>query len=116
MAATERRLEVARQNIAMLKSRQQLQFWKFGEQQLEGFLTLAREALSAPRNPHVRAFLQMLVQNIKVDAGALRMRGGNAKLVSSVSKWKKGTSLQEVPRFASNWCGWQESNPRPLGS
>lgn len=97
IAATQRRLEVACQNIAMLKSRQQLQFWKFGEQQLEEFLTLAREALSAPTNPHVRGFLQMLVQDIKVDAGTLRMRGGNARLVSSVSKWKKGTPCRRCP-------------------
>jgi hypothetical protein len=76
----QHRLQGANQTIAMLKSRQQLPFWKFGEQQLERFLNVARGALSAPSNPHAREFLQSLVTNIVVDSSNLRIRGNNAQL------------------------------------
>ena len=109
------KLRTMQQEALLLMSKQQLPFKKFGEGQLDSFVDAARNALLSGEQPKAKAFLRALVTEIRVEATRCRVRGSKALMASTVSRWDKGTP-DGVPRLVSDWCGWQESNPRPLGS
>ena len=115
VAALNRKRDALTAEISKIQQRHRLPIQRFGEQQIQAFASGVKEAVLTPGSPLAKNYLRALVSEVIVGADTTTVGGSNLKLASAVSGWRKGTDLS-VPRLVSQWCGWQESNPRPLGS
>ena len=75
-----------------------------------------REMLLDPSRAYGKQLLGVLVTEIRVGVNTIQMAGDTGALNETLSEMKKGTSLERVPRFVSDWCARDDSNVRPLPS
>jgi len=62
-----------------------------------------------------KAYLNPLLDEIRLDGDELHIQGSYRALARAVSLSKEG-KLDTVPSFVPEWRARQDSNPRPLGS
>ncbi len=62
-----------------------------------------------------KAYLRLLVDEIRLEGNELKIRGSYAQLGNAFGLLEK-MKLGEVPSFIPNWRARQDLNPRPPGS
>ena len=62
-----------------------------------------------------KAYLNLLVDEIRLDGDELHVKDSYRALARAVSLSKEG-KLGTVPSFVPEWCARRDSNPLPLGS
>ena len=62
-----------------------------------------------------KAYLNLLVDEIRLDGNELHIKGSDRALARAVSLSKEG-KLGEVPSFVPEWRARRDSNSLPLGS
>jgi hypothetical protein len=102
--------------IAALRRKRTLPLRKLGENQIVEFAGAIRTALLSEESPATKSYLRLLVNSITIYPKHVEIVGERIALANAISKWKPGTLINQVPGIFTEWCGWQESNPRPLGS
>ena len=114
--AAQRRIDQMTTELLEIGRRRQLPLKKFGAAQVQGFADVLRTEILAPGSKFAKGYLRALVSEIRISAAGATMRGSHADMAGAISGWRPGNPQLAVPRHVSNWRGWQESNPRPLGS
>jgi site-specific DNA recombinase len=116
LAAAQRRIQQMTAELQDLGRRRQLPLKKYGEAQVQAFATAIRTEVLTPGSRYAKNYIRTLVSEIRISAAGATMMGSNADMAGAISGWRLGTPTLVVPRHVSNWRGWQDSNPRPLGS
>lgn len=62
-----------------------------------------------------KAYLNLLVDEIRLEGKELKIRGSYDRLADSIGALEK-KKLGMVPSFITSWRARQDSNPRPPGS
>ena len=101
--------------MAELKDRQQLGAIKANMPKIETFCAALKQRMRNPDTGLAKAYLNLVVDEIRLQGNELRIRGSYSRLASAIDLGS-GMKPGEVPSFIPDWCGWQELNPRPLGS
>ncbi|MBQ0942286.1 recombinase family protein [Ideonella sp. 4Y16] len=102
--------------LAEIGKRRQVPLKKFGKSQIDGFAGTIRSEIMVPGSKYAKPYLSALVSEIRISPAGATAKGSHADMAVAVSGWRPGTPGLVVPRHGSNWRGWQDSNPRPLGS
>lgn len=114
--AAQRRIDQMASELQEISRRRQLPIKKFGASQVQGFAEAVRAEILAPSSKYAKSYLRTIVSEIRISAAGATMRGSHADMAGAISGWRQGSPNLAVPRHVSNWRGWQDSNPRPLGS
>jgi hypothetical protein len=67
------------------------------------------------KNGFGKAYLRLLVDEIRLEGNELKIRGSYSQLGEAFGLLKK-MELGEVPSSIRDWRARQDLNPRPLGS
>ena len=79
------------------------------------FCEALKDRLTDPPSGLGKAYLQLLVDEVRLEGRELKIRGSYSRLADAIGLLEK-KKLGEVPSFARNWRARQDSNPRPFGS
>ncbi len=82
---------------------------------VKAFCTVLRERFDDPGSGLGKAYLRLLVEEIKLDGNELIIRGSHRRVADAIGFMHK-RKLGEVPSFVNDWRARQDLNPRPLGS
>ena len=115
LAAGQQRLDHMANELQTLSRRRNLPLKRFGEPQILSFAEGIRSELENPASKFAKSYLKAIVNEIRVGPLEITAKGRLADLAAATANWRPGTPLG-VPSLISNWRGWQDSNPRPLGS
>jgi site-specific DNA recombinase len=115
LAAAQERLNHMAQELQALSRRRGLPLRKFGDAQIRNFADGIRTELLKQESKFAKSYLKAIVSDIRVGPSEVTAKGRLADLAAATANWKPGAPLG-VPSLISNWRGWQDSNPRPLGS
>jgi len=100
---------------ATLKGRRQLGLKKVSDAQIDAFCTALKVRFNDPSSGLAKAYLRLVVDEIRLEKNELKIRGSYQRLADAVGLVDRG-SLGEVPRLVSNWRARRDSNSLPLGS
>lgn len=100
---------------AKLKTRKQMAIQKFDDRSIEAFCRELKEKLADPASRFGKAYLRLVVDEIRLDGRELRIRGSFGKLADAVGSLEK-KKLGLVPSSVSDWRARHDSNVRPLPS
>jgi hypothetical protein len=114
--STQRRIDEMTAELQVIGRRRQLPLKNFGVAQVQGFAAAIRTEVLTPDSKFAKSYLRTLVSDIRISAAGATMKGSHADMAGAISGWRPGTPHLAVPRHVSSWRGWQDSNPRPLGS
>ena len=109
-----RRSEVLTE-MAKLKDRQALAVRRVKADTAKAFFAALKDRFNDPASGLGKAYLRLLVDEIKLDGNELVVRGSHRRLADAIGFMQK-KKLGEVPSFVNDWRARQDSNPRPLGS
>ena len=101
--------------MAHLKDRRQLTVQTLGPTHIERFCAALKARLVDPASGFGKAYLRLLVEEIRLEGDQLKMRGSHQRLADAVGALEN-KKLGEVPSFVADWRARQDSNPRPPGS
>jgi site-specific DNA recombinase len=79
------------------------------------FCVALKERFNDPASGLGKAYLRLLVDEIKLDGDQLIVRGSHRRVADAIGFMQR-RKLGEVPSFVNDWGARQESNPRPPGS
>jgi len=94
--------ETLQKEIEDIKRRSKLSYWRFGDKNKAKFINAVLDVFSDNNKIAAKAYLLAIVDIITVSVDEVIIKGGNYKLVNSISKTKTGTS-NEVPISVSEW-------------
>jgi len=119
LRARAHKLEVRRNealiNIAKLEDQARLGSIRFDPARVDAFCRLLKARLTDPDSGLGKAYLRLLVDEIRLDRDQLTVRGTYGKLADALGMLKK-MELGEVPSSVRVWRARQDLNPRPPGS
>jgi hypothetical protein len=82
---------------------------------VKAFCAALQERFTDPTSGLGKAYLRLLVEEIKLDGSELVVRGSHRRLADAFGFMEK-RKLGEVPSFVDDWRAQKDSNSRPLGS
>ena len=82
---------------------------------IDAFCAALRARLTDVGSGLGKAYLRLLVEEIRLEGDQLTLRGGYGRLADAVGLMDK-MKLGEVPSFERVWRARQDLNPRPPGS
>ena len=109
-----RRSEVLTE-MAKLKDRQALAVRRVNADTVKAFCAALKERFTDPTSGLGKAYLRLLVDEIKLDGNELVVSGSHRRLADAFGFMQK-RKLGEVPSFVNVWRARRDSNPRPLAS
>ena len=109
-----RRSEVLTE-MAKLRDRQALAVRRVNAETVKAFCAALKDRFNDPTSGLGKAYLRLLVDEIKLDGNELVVRGSHRRLADAIGFMEK-RKLGEVPSFVNDWRARQDSNPRPPGS
>ena len=109
-----RRSEVLTE-IAKLKDRQAVAVRRVNADTMKAFCAALKERFTDPASGLGKAYLGLLVDEIKLDGNELVVTGSHRRLADAFGFMQK-RKLGEVPSFVNDWRARSDSNARPLGS
>ena len=109
-----RRSEVLTE-MAKLKDRQALAVRRVNADTVKTFCAALKERFTDPTSGLGKAYLRLLVDDIKLDGNELVVTGNHRRLADAFGFMQK-RKLGEVPSFVDVWRARRDSNPRPLAS
>ena len=101
--------------MAKLKDRQALAVRRVNADTVQAFCTALKERFTDPTSGLGKAYLRLLVDEIRLDGNELVVTGSHRRLADAIGFMQK-RKLGEVPSFVNDWRARQDSNPRPPGS
>src|SRR6267142_459534 len=101
--------------MARLRDRQQLASVKIDASKVEAFCNALRGRLTDLDSGLGKAYLRLLVDEIRLEGDRLTVRGGYGQLAEALTVMEK-MKLGEVPSSIRVWRARQDLNPRPPGS
>ena len=101
--------------IAKFEDRRLQALPKLNASTLEAFSNVLKARLKDVGNGFGKAYLRLLVDEIRLEGSELKIRGSYAKLGDAFGMLEK-LRLGEVPSLVPVWRARQDLNPRPLGS
>ena len=102
-------LENTNTELYNVKRCSQLPIKKFGDNQIDAFVTATKKVLTVNKLEAAKQLLLNIVEKIEVCSDRIEIHGENFILVEYISKMKMGTSI-EVPINVIKWQGWRDSN------
>jgi site-specific DNA recombinase len=102
-------------DMAKLKDRQALAVRRVNADTVNAFCTALKERFTDRTSGLGKAYLRLLVDEIKLDGNELTVRGSHRRLADAIGFMQK-RKLGEVPSFVNDWRARQDLNPRPPGS
>ena len=113
------KLQARRQDVlvasAALRDNWEVPLNKLTPVHVQKFARTLRTRLLDTASGFGKAYLNLLVDEIRLDGNKLHVKGSYRALARAVSLSKEG-KLGDVPSFVPEWRAWQDSNPRPPGS
>ncbi len=115
-------MKARRDNVLLemgkLKDRHEMALRKVDMPSVQAFCGTLKQTLAAPGSSFGKAYLRLLVDEIRLEGNELKIKGGYGRLADAIGSagGPKAMKLGMVPSFISNWRARQDSNPRPLGS
>ncbi len=82
---------------------------------VKAFCAALRERFNDPASGLGKAYLRLLIDEIKLYGNELVVRGSHRCVVDAIGFMQKRT-LGEVPSFVNEWRVRRDSNSLPLGS
>ena len=101
--------------MAKLEDRNRQGLPKVDSSKIQAFAKVLEARLKDVRNGFGKAYLRLLVDEIRLDGNELKIRGSYGQLGEAFGMLEK-MKLGEVPSFIRDWRARQDLNPRPLGS
>jgi site-specific DNA recombinase len=101
--------------IAKLKDQRSLAAIRLSSAQIEAFCDALKTKLIESDSVLGKAYLRLLVDEIRLEGDRLTVRGGYDKLTDAFGMLEK-MKLGEVPSSVRVWRARQDLNPRPPGS
>jgi site-specific DNA recombinase len=99
--------------IAELEDSHRQALPKVDSSKIQAFSKVLEARLKDVRNGFGKAYLRLLVVEIRLEGNDLKIRGSYAQLGDAFGLLEK-MKLGEVPSLVRDWRARQESNPRPL--
>ncbi len=99
--------------IAKLQDRKQMAIQKVTQAQIDAFCDTLQARMRDPSTGFGKAYLHLLVDEIRLDGDQLKMRGSYGKLADAIGSLEK-KKLGLVPSFVPTWRARDDSNVRPL--
>ena len=109
-----RRSEVLTE-MAKLRDRQALAVRRVNAETVKAFCAALKDRFNDPTSGLGKAYLRLLVDEIKLDGNELVVRGSHRRLADAIGFMEK-RKLGEVPSFVNDWRARRDSNPLPPGS
>ncbi len=109
-----RRTEIQTE-MAKLRDRQAMAVRRVNPDTVNAFCAALRDRFSDPTSGLGKAYLRLLVDEIRLDGNELTVRGSHRRLADAIG-FMQQRKLGEVPSFVNDWRARQDSNPRPPGS
>ncbi len=113
------KLQARRQDVlvasAALRDKWEIPLHKLTPAHVQKFTRALRERLLDTASGFGKAYLNLLVDEIRLDGDELHVKGSYRALARAVSLSKEG-KLDTVPSFVPEWRARQDSNLLPLGS
>lgn len=100
---------------AALRDKWEVQLNKLTPAHIQNFTRALRTRLLDTASGFGKAYLHLLVDEIRLDGNELHVKCSYRALARAVSLSKEG-KLGEVPSFVPEWRARRESNPRPSAS
>jgi putative transposase len=107
--ADVKRLRELEAENAKLKDRQALALWRVNADTVNAFCSALKERFSDPTSGLGKAYLRLLVDEIRLDGNDLVVTGSHRRLADAIGFMRK-RKLSEVPSFVNDWRARQESN------
>jgi site-specific DNA recombinase len=82
---------------------------------VKAFCAALKDRFNDPASGLGKAYLRLLVDEIKLDGNEPVVRGSHRRLADAIGFMEK-RKLGEVPSFVNDWRARRDSNPRPLAS
>ena len=101
--------------MAKLKDRQELGSIKVEPARIDAFCKVLKDRIADPDAGLGKAYLRLLVDEIRLEGNQLTVSGGYGKLADAFGMLKK-MELGEVPSSIRVWRARDDSNVRPLPS
>ena len=119
LRARAHKLQARRQDtlveIAKLEDQARLGSIRLDPARIEAFCRLLKDRLTDPNSGLGKAYLRLVVDEIRLDGDQLTVRGSYGKLAEALGALKR-MELGEVPSSVRVWRARQDLNPRPPGS
>ena len=119
LRAHVQRLQARRQDVllglAQARDRARMGLEKIDPAKIGAFCEALKDRLRDPASGFGKAYLRLLVDEIRLDGRELNIRGSYCRLADAIGLLEK-TKLGEVPSFVRDWRARQDLNPRPPGS
>src|SRR5207244_12630393 len=96
-------------DMAKLKDRQALAVRRVNADTVNAFCTALKERFTDRTSGLSKAYLRLLVDEIKLDGNELIVRGSHRRVADAIGFMQK-RKLGEVPSFVNDWRARQESN------
>ena len=101
--------------MAKLTDRNALAVRRVNADTVNAFCTALKERFTDRTSGLGKAYLRLLVDEIKLDGNELTVRGSHRRVADAIGFMQK-RKLGEVPSFVNDWRARQDLNPRPPGS
>ena len=101
--------------MAKLEDRNRQGLPKIDETKIQAFSKVLEARFKDVKNGFGKAYLRLLVDEIRLDGNELKIRGSYSQLGEAFGMLEK-MRLGEVPSLIPDWRARQDLNPRPLGS
>ena len=98
-----------------IAERQALAVRRVNAETVKAFCAALKDRFNDPASGLGKAYLRLLVDEIKLDGNELVVRGSHRRLADAIGFMEK-RKLGEVPSFVNDWRARRDSNPLPLGS
>lgn len=109
----EKRIKAIDAEMLSLERDRELPLRKVSSDHAVEFGRHAKEALSDPKNPLLRAYLRALLSEVVVSAETATLTAPYLNFSVAASKWDGKSLLESVPNVVTKWRARQESNLRP---
>jgi len=113
------RLQARRQDVllelAQAQDRARIGLQKIDPAKIDTFCQALKDRLTDPMSGFGKAYLQLLVEEIRLEGRELKIRGSYSRIADAIGLLEK-KKLGEVPSFVRDWRARQDLNPRPPGS
>jgi site-specific DNA recombinase len=114
LRARAQKLQGRRQDVllelAQAQDRARIGLKKIDPAMVDAFCLALRDRLADPTSGFGRAYLRLLVAEIRLEGRELKIQGSYARLADAVGLLEK-KKLGEVPSFVRAWRARQDLNP-----
>ncbi len=101
-----------RTEMAKVKDRQALVVRRVKPDTVKAFCSALKERFADPTSGLGKAYLRLLVDEIRLDGNELVVTGSHRRLADAIGFMEK-RKLGEVPSYVNEWRPEDESNVRP---